>query len=124
MAKSLAEKKGLDVTNGDRQNRTIGVEVEVRADRIFDDDGGRMFKGMMEQRVVTPYKQVQIKKLVDSISRVQGIKKAGEYGSEEEGAKVVFEITEAMPLFTVLGKIPMVISAVDEGDVIKLMLKP
>lgn len=118
------ETEGRLAVNGNGKSKVIGAVVDIRADRIINEDGGRLFKGRMELTVVPPYNSAQIKKLVDSIVQVPTIRRAGEYGSEEEGAKVIFDINEPVPLLNVLGKIPIVISAVDEGESIKLMLKP
>ncbi|MBI4334820.1 MAG: hypothetical protein HY673_26495 [Chloroflexi bacterium] len=100
-----------------------GTIVDITATRT-NGSGGQLFKGGMELRVIPPYNSAQIKELIHAILQVPGIKRAGDYGSDEEGAKVIFEIREPLPLVKVLNKMPLVASTSDKGDSIRLVLSP
>jgi len=93
---------------------------------IIDLDGGvnesRPFEGRRELKIIPPWDDLQIKKLVEFLQQVPNIRLAGQSGNEDN-ITIYIDIVEAIPLLSILKGMPLVASSYAQGDAVTLRLK-
>ncbi|MFC1914407.1 hypothetical protein ACFLXF_03950 [Chloroflexota bacterium] len=80
------------------------------------------FNGRRELNILPPYSSIQIRKLVEFLKQIPGIKLDGEAATEDDFS-IYINIVESIPLHNILGELSLVESSDVRGDIIKLKLK-
>ena len=78
--------------------------------------------GRRELNIIMPYDAIQVRKLVELLKKIPGIKLDGE-AATEENFTIYLDITEPVPLHNILQELPLVESFDGRGDMIELRLK-
>ncbi|MDD5126929.1 MAG: hypothetical protein PHR43_02360 [Dehalococcoidales bacterium] len=103
------------------QNHTL-LE-ELRKSSTASEEKERQSGGeWKELRIISPYDERQVKRLMEFLRQIPSIKLAGEEVSEN-GFSIYINIIKPMPLLKLLNGISMVADSDARGDMIKLRLK-
>ncbi|MDD4858921.1 MAG: hypothetical protein PHR56_01765 [Dehalococcoidales bacterium] len=108
-------------TKDNLQNRTMLEELH----KLSTPGDSKEHKGSgdwKELRIIAPYDELQVKRLIEFLKQIPSLKIAGE-GVSEDDYSIYLDVIRPLPLLKLLGGISMVASSDARGDMIKLRLK-
>ncbi len=83
----------------------------------------QLLKGHRELKIIPPYDDLQRKRFMEFLQQIPSIRLAGKSGTED-GETISINITEPLPLLTLLHEMSLVSSFDVRGETIKLKLRP
>ncbi|MFC1929566.1 hypothetical protein ACFLW6_01685, partial [Chloroflexota bacterium] len=89
-----------------------GVEKASTADEVVSTD---LYEGMVELTIASPVDYKQMKRLEESLAKVENIRVVLVGGSVDEGSKILLAARKPIPLLSVLSEMSLVEQAVKKG---------